>query len=219
MSILIFFSIIAGVLRFMGVEVASYTSDLSDTDRAEMISNFNNPNVRLDVLLLNIMFNVTGLNLQYCCNFGVMGCFSYNPSDQRQALGRNWRIGQKLAVYWTLIRQTGGFSQVQERTVHAKQAQFYSTQANIPWEIRGTLRQIITYELAREQWGTLESKYVWAREADQLAFMHKWNDPWLFRYVFYFWGWELSIGKGLMGSCTLIPIGLKGLPACLSQLE
>lgn len=172
-------SFVAGILRFMGLEVASYTSDLSDDERAAMIAQFNDPKTRLDVLLLNINFNVTGLNLQMACNHGVAICFSYSPSNLRQALKRIHRIGQKKIVYWFLIKQVGGYSEVQERMIHVKLASFLSAQANIPWEIRGELRDIICFELAREEWGTLESKYVWARHAAELRTMVSWSQPWL----------------------------------------
>lgn len=148
-----------------------------------MINKFNNPDVRMDVLILSIAFSVTGLNLQLVCSHGVALCFSYSPSDMRQAMARIHRNGQLAQVYWFLIKQVGGYSEVQERTIHAKQAKFHSAQANIPWEIRGSLRELVCFDLAREDWGSLESKYVWVREAPQLRFMKDWRGFWLRRYV------------------------------------
>lgn len=125
----------------------------------------------MDVAILSLVFNVTGLNLQAACNHGVCLSFYFNPSHMRQAFARIHRIWPAQDRVLDDNKADGSYSEIQERTVHVKQARFYAAQADIPPQVLGDLRDIICFELAREEWGTLESTFVWAREAQGMEYM------------------------------------------------
>lgn len=171
------------MLQFLGLSSLSYTSDLSDDMRADLISKFNDSTVRVNVGIFSLSFNVSGLNLQMACSHGVCLSFYFNPSTMLQAFARIHRIGQLIVVFWWIFKQVGGYHEVQERIIHQKQASFYSVQASIPKEITGELREIVCFELARQSWGTMESKYVVAKYKNDLKHMASWSELWIKRFV------------------------------------
>lgn len=177
------FSTLQGLLQFMGLKVLSYTSELGAEERMALIGKFNDPNERVDVAILSVQFYILGLNMHGACHNGVALCFAQNPSVLAQALCRIHRIGQKKIVRWWVFKQVGSYHEVQELNLHTKQAAFNSAQALIPWFINGDLRQILCFELAREMWGTMESKYVWKKCEGEFKTIQDWHRPWLRRYV------------------------------------
>ncbi|KUI64438.1 hypothetical protein VM1G_11233 [Cytospora mali] len=177
---------LAGILRYLGLSVQSYTSDLKEDERAQMIANFNNPNTNIDVMILSLSFNVTGMNLQKACHNGICTMYYFNPSQMKQAMARLNRIGQPHIVYWFIIKQLCSYAEMQERTIHTKEVSFYSAQSLIPRWLGDELRTLICFELAREAWGTLESKYVVTKYACLLESVRDWSQPWVRRYAKYY---------------------------------
>lgn len=154
---LTFFSLLTGVLRFMGLNVLNHSSDLNEEQRAGIIADFNDTKKRGDVAIFTLELSLVGVNMHYTCHHGMFLAFTDNPASGKQVQGRLVRSGQKEIVYWYIIKQVGSYADVQERMVHTKQAQFHKAQALVPNEATRSLRDIICYELAREEWGTLES--------------------------------------------------------------
>lgn len=154
---LTFISLLAGVLRFMGLSVLNHSSDLNEEQSAGIIADFNDPKKRVDVAIFTLGLSLVGVNMHYACHHGMFLSFTDNPASGKQAQGRLVRSGQREIVYWYIIKQVGSYADVQERMIHTKQAQFHKAQALVPGEVTRSLRDIVCYELAREEWGTLES--------------------------------------------------------------
>ncbi|KAL1873053.1 hypothetical protein Daus18300_004196, partial [Diaporthe australafricana] len=175
-----------GILVRMGLSVMSYTSDLSEEARSNLVADFNKPNKRCDVMILSTELNNAGINMQKACSHGVCMSFMWNPSALMQALCRIYRVGQIKNVYWSLMKQASSYNELQETVVHDKQAELFSAQVRVPGQIQGMLRSILCYELARETWGTIESKFVFSRFSYLMKSVADYSLPWLKRYAKYY---------------------------------
>lgn len=151
-----------------------------------MISSFNKPKTNVDVMILSLSFNVTGMNLQRACHHGICTMYYFNPSQMKQAFARLNRIGQERVVFWSIIKQAGSYADIQEFTVQVKEVSFYSAQSLVPIWLGNDIREIICYELAREAWGTLESKFALKRHVNHLESVKDWSANWIRRYAKYY---------------------------------
>lgn len=170
----------------MGLSVLSYTSDLNEEARSSLVADFNNPKKRYDVMILSTELNIVGINMQKACSHGVCMSFMWNPSAMMQALCRIYRMGQTKNVYWSLMKQVGSYQELQETLIHDKQAELFTGQVRVPRQIKGKLRSILCYELARETWGTLESKFVYSRFSYSMKSVADYSLTWLKRSVLSF---------------------------------
>lgn len=151
-----------------------------------MIATFNDPNANVDVMLLSLSFNVTGMNLQRACHHGICTMYYFNPSQMKQAMARINRIGQRNVVYWTVIKQLGSYAELQELVIARKDWSFLSAGGLIPKFIGEDLRMVAGYEITRETWGTLESKYVLTKHACEFDSVQQWSADWVRRYAKYY---------------------------------
>lgn len=139
-----------GILRFLGLNVLSYTAELSDEQRSSMVADFNNDELAVHAMFLGLSNNITGMNLQKCCKTGVGMMFTFTPSLLLQAMKRIHRVGTKQRVDWTILKLRGSYQELQERNFHLKQAQFIDAQSRLSQRLRGEVRDIVCFELARE---------------------------------------------------------------------
>jgi len=139
-----------GLLRFLGLNVLSFTSDLSDEQRAGMVTDFTNDELVVHAMFLGLSNNITGMNLQRCCKTGIAMMFTFTPSLLLQAMKRIHRVGTKQPVDWTILKLSGSYHELQERSFHLKQAQFIDAQSQLSARLRGEARDIVCFELARE---------------------------------------------------------------------
>ncbi len=73
-------------------------SGLSSDERDHLISRFNDPRSTLEVLVMSTMVGSVGLNLQHACSHQIMAATTASDPQERQALARLWRFGQKEEV-------------------------------------------------------------------------------------------------------------------------
>lgn len=139
-----------GILRYLGLNVLSFTAELSDEQRASMVVDFNNDELEVHAMFLGLSNNITGMNLQKCCKTGVCMMFTFNPSLLLQAMKRIHRVGTKQQVDWEILKLRGSYHELQERNLHVKQAQFINAQSRLSPRLRGEVRDIVCFELARE---------------------------------------------------------------------
>lgn len=172
-----------GLLRFMGLNVLSYTADLDDEERAAMVADFNNDELVIHAMFLGLSNNITGMNLQKCCTTGIALMYTFTPSLLSQAIKRIHRIGTTQPVFWSILKLSGSYHELQERMLHVKQAQFIDTQSQLSDRLQGEVRDILCFELAREIWGTLESKYAWVKHAEDITTIIDFGAAWVPRYA------------------------------------
>lgn len=73
--------------------------------RTMLLENFHAPNSKLELLLISTLAGGVGLNIT-CANRVVIFDFGFNPSNEAQAIGRAYRLGQMKPVY--VYRFVGG---------------------------------------------------------------------------------------------------------------
>lgn len=173
-------------MRYLGFGVLSYTSDLEDDKRAELIAKFNNADAKVKVLLLSLSVNIADINFEPVCHYGICSMFYNELLQMKQALGCLRHFQQKSLVEWYIIKQTGSYSDIQEQTMHAKQATLYKAASIIPRWLGNDIRRICFFEIARDDWGTMESKYVYEKYHLVLDKVSKWSDNWTRRFAKYY---------------------------------
>lgn len=147
----------AGICCFLGLNVLSFTSDLPDEARREMIRKFNDKSLTVHAMLLSLSMTVTGMNLHAACRLGILCFWYFHPSQVRQAIGRIHRYGQTDVVKWFLLKQSGSWNEFQLLMMLVKEAAFIAARLEAHKVVRGQVREILSHELVWEAWGLLES--------------------------------------------------------------
>lgn len=95
------------ILKLVGLPVATISSSMNAQTRAATMDAWNAPDSTLRVLVLNTNVSSAGLNCHINCSVGIITSFIWNIAMYLQALGRLFRLGQKEAVKWFLLRVAG----------------------------------------------------------------------------------------------------------------
>lgn len=95
------------ILKLVGLPVAMISSSMDSQVRAATMDQWNAQDSALRVLVLNTNVSSAGLNCHINCSVGIITSFIWNVATFLQALGRLFRLGQKEAVKWFLLRVAG----------------------------------------------------------------------------------------------------------------
>nr|POE76238.1 protein chromatin remodeling 20 [Quercus suber] len=96
---------LSDLLTSLGIKYGRLEGKTPMNDRVKLLENFHAPDSVLEVLLIStraggVGWNITGANRVVIFDFG------FNPSDEAQAIGRAYRLGQTKPVY--VYRFVGG---------------------------------------------------------------------------------------------------------------
>lgn len=86
------------MIALLGINVKSLHADLNPNERSELVTDFQTNENGVQILLLNFMIGVSGLNMQRWCRNVLFFEGPPNVQIERQAIGRVRRIGQKRWV-------------------------------------------------------------------------------------------------------------------------
>lgn len=152
------------------------------------MAKFNETNSRVDVLLMSMSSNDNGIELQLACHYGICSILHSDPALIRQAFDHLCHVDQEHQVEWYIIKQTGSYSEFQELEMHAKGAKSIDALSVIPHWLGDDIRRMIAFELMREKWGTMESKYVYEKyySLGYLDTLSEWSATWTRRFVKYY---------------------------------
>ncbi|KAG8159684.1 hypothetical protein KVR01_010321 [Diaporthe batatas] len=179
---------LVGALRFLGLNVINFSADLQASERDDLLEQFNDRKCNVHALIVPWTMKLSGMNMHRACNWGIMVNIDDSAAKTQQIMARLYRIGSEKTVRWFIVIQAASFARVQELFCHTKQVKNLSVTGRLPLEITGDLRAIMCYEVAREQFGAVESKYVAARYYKQLESVEEYEAPWVKRHaVFYSW--------------------------------
>lgn len=96
-----YLDIIANFLHDNGIPYCLFTGKTSISNRDEMVSQFNDPQSKFQVMLLSMKAGSVGLNLTGANNMFILDVF-WNPQQELQAMDRIHRFGQVKSV--TIIK-------------------------------------------------------------------------------------------------------------------
>jgi DNA repair protein RAD16 len=86
------------MISLLDINVKSLHADLNPSERSELITDFQTNENGIQIILLNFMIGVSGLNMQRWCRNIIFFEGPPNVQIERQAIGRVRRIGQKRWV-------------------------------------------------------------------------------------------------------------------------
>jgi hypothetical protein len=103
----------------------------------------------VDVFVINMLVAGYGINFHNCCHTGIVIGSNWNQGNTDQVINRLIRLGQTKPVRWYLLRITDSFNSVQEAIAMRKWVRQLCAEGAIPEYIKGNLRLVYAYELAR----------------------------------------------------------------------
>lgn len=181
-----------GDLRCIKLHAITFSANLRASDRGNLLEQFNDVNCNVHSLVVPWTMTLSGLNMHRDCNWGIMVSLYESAAKTRQILARIYRIGSQRTVRWFIVVQTASFARVQERSCHTKLVESLSITGQLPLEITGDLRAIMCYEVAREQFGAVESKYTVSRHSKDIKSVRDYEGVWVKRYAAFF-SWLASL--------------------------
>ncbi len=143
-----------------GFNVESMTSAHSTRERESAIRRFNDPNADIDVFLCGMNLASYGINLHKAAWNGVFIQYHWNAGIVNQAIARLVRYDQSMPVKWQILKVKDTFYDVMENRMIKKWAPQVSAETAFEDYIRGTLRDICTYELVSMTYGLPWNRYV-----------------------------------------------------------
>lgn len=174
------------MLRLLGLNVISFTSDLSPSERGRLLGSFNDKQVLVNALVVPSTMTLSGMNMHQACNWGIMVGMDESSAKVKQAFARLSRIGQTKEVQWDVIVMRGSHMRTQERACHTKEMNTVSVMSPIPIEITEDLRTMMCYEVAREQFGAIMSFYTVSKHNIKITSASSYEEAWVERFsVFY----------------------------------
>lgn len=174
------------MLRMLGLNVISFTSDLTPSERGRLLGSFNDKAVPVNALVVPSTMMLSGMNMHQACNWGIMIGMDESSAKVKQAFARLSRIGQTKEVFWDVIVMRGSHMRTQERACHTKEMNTISVMSPIPTEITTDVRTMMCYQVAREQFGAVMSFYTVSKHHMKITSANSYEEAWVERFsVFY----------------------------------
>ncbi|KAK5989252.1 hypothetical protein PT974_10758 [Cladobotryum mycophilum] len=119
-------------------------SSNAQSDRDDAQKKFNNPNGKIDCLVMSLALDAFRVNYYIYCSYGIITEYPRN-----------------LNVHWDILLCKHSYDSFQEfRLMHEKQFNILATESEIPKELTGQHRLITAYEILRVHLGQeAASKY------------------------------------------------------------
>jgi hypothetical protein len=136
--------------------------------RAAVMSDFNNPEENIQVLIASNLTLATGVNLDKACWTGISLCLSTNAKQQGQICKCIHRITSTRPVTWHYIKVKDTFNDSQERLACQKWVQQMSAECALDSWLPDETREICLFEAIRTKWHQKFNHYAWevARSVD-----------------------------------------------------
>nr|RBQ99827.1 hypothetical protein FVER53263_09362 [Fusarium verticillioides] len=166
--------ILAALLTSIGVTTLNIRSSNKPRRRAEIVSKFNDPDEKIDALVVSFQLDGFGMNLQGACHHGIVVEYPDNIPTLLHGFGRLWRIGQKREVHWDVLYMENSFDGWDETWMVSKYADILAAEGEIPDEIQGEHRVICAFELIKRYLGQDSNRYprtrvTWAEQEHPLV--------------------------------------------------
>lgn len=100
------------------------------------------------------------MKMHRACNWVIMVNLDDSTANTQQSMARLYRVGSEKRVRWIIVIQAAPLARVQERACHTKLVDSLSVTSQLQLEISGDLRAIVCYDVARGEFGAMESKYA-----------------------------------------------------------
>jgi hypothetical protein len=124
-----------------------------------MVRQFNDPENRVDALVVSFQLDGFGLNLQGACHHGIVMEYPKNLPTMLHGFGRLWRMGQEHEVHWDVLYLENSFDGWVETWMASRYADILAAEGEIPDAIEGEYRVICGFELIKQYLGQDSNRY------------------------------------------------------------
>lgn len=147
------------LLQLMGLRVVNIKATQTVEERSAVVSEFNDPDSDVDVLVTNHRVASVGIDLHHACCKGILLCWPWNANTLIQTMGRLIRIGQKREVEWLLITIAGTIFERHESIVWCKYARQLAAESMLQG-LTGAMALLCVYEIIRVQFNQPTNRYL-----------------------------------------------------------
>ncbi|KAG4263590.1 hypothetical protein FPRO03_09897 [Fusarium proliferatum] len=151
--------ILTALLTSLCVETLNIRSSHTVDQRAKMVREFNNPQNRVEALVLSFQLGGFGLNLHGACHHGIIVEYPDNLPTMLHGFGRLWRMGQEHEVHWDVLYLEKSFDGWADSRMASKYADILAAEGDIPDLIVGEYRIICGFELIKRYLGQDSNRY------------------------------------------------------------
>lgn len=145
------------------MNVISIRAGMTSQEKATAIAAFNDPQSKVNVLLMNTLVGSAGLNLHHSCSFGIQVQMPWSFGCTGQYIGRLVRLKQTKSVKWVILTVNDtAYDWMEYKSCMKEVRALNATLCFRPWmEEWRIVREILCWEVLRVMWSQPFNRYTW----------------------------------------------------------
>jgi len=141
------------IVTLAGYKVRCIRAQMDQSARAQVISEFNDSDNDIDVLISSLQLSSQGLNLQKCCHDMLVIEIPPTINHLLQLIARLHRMGQKNEVNITILYQQSSFDEYTVARATRKFVEQWASETPLNKIFKGATLELMGYQLIHAKFG------------------------------------------------------------------